>query len=148
MTQVTGFAQSVTLPNKVHVTQGISLFKIDVGDSSQSNDIRVFFTWLDPQDDPKVLHHGWIQVALYYPVGATTSGAVTFTPPGGSPIYVKQDPATLNVLNTAAANATMLPSVSGVSTFYVIVNIMNAAGHNPSGQQGTAESLQFDCTAR
>lgn len=149
MTQVTALNQSVTLPDNTHVTQGISLFKVDVGDPTQSNQIHVYFTWMDPQDDAGVLHNGWVSVGLYYPTTATDPDAVTFTLPGTSQLmYVKLDPTTQWMLNASDTNVMMSPTVTGVSTYYVLVSILNHAGNNSSGQQGVASALLFNCTAR
>lgn len=140
---------AVTLPDNPHKTQGIELYQVNVGDAAMSNQIRVEMTWLDPQDDPKTLHHGWILAALYYPTPFGQTPDLSFTPPGASQaIQVTQDPGTLSTLNVAETNALMIPTVSGVNTFYVIVSIMTNGGETPPGQQGVATDLQFYCDAR
>lgn len=118
--------------------QGQEIYKVQLGNAALSNHLRLQFLWENPAYSRGILHHGWVEVGLYYP---NTTGP--FVTNGGTPVAL--DFSTLTFLNSRQADTILQPNLPDVSTFYVIVRVVNSKFVAPPNQAVTNATLQFYC---
>ena len=156
---VVPFNYTLTVTNgQAQTVSGVELYKVDLGNASRSDRLRVDFSWLDPQDAQKVLNNpnAWIQVGLYdYAAaasgGACPSGQTVAEDPDSSDAQVCLTPdpgATASAqLTQAHADANLLTSVAGQGAVYILAAI-TTPGHAPPGQQSQLDTLSFNAAVR
>lgn len=118
--------------------QGQEIYKVQLGNAALSNHLQLQFLWENPAYSRGILHHGWVEVGLYYP---NTTGP--FVTNGGTPVAL--DFSTLTFPNSRQADTILQPNLPDVSTFYVIVRVVNSKFVAPPNQPVTNAVLQFYC---
>ena len=148
-----GVADVTPLSDSFFVTQGktekisgLEMFRIDIGNASYNDDIRVSFTLLNPEDVGKVLSnpHSFIDVQVCYEVDFDED-------------YILNDGSTKvkksvnSIVTMERGHILLMPTMGGTSidedTYWILGSITTPGGV-PPGQQEQLGEMNFYCDVR
>jgi len=120
---------------------GVELYKITLSDAQLSNLIRVNIAFLNPNDVGKVLNspNSFIQMQVYYPGTGEEEVTLDYD---GTKVLPDTGTRASAFMSREVGDITLLPSVIGQTTLYILASINTPAGP-PPGQQDQLTELKF-----
>lgn len=144
---VTALSSSFTITQgKAQKINGVELFRIDLGNSSYKDKIKIHFYLLNPEDMGQVLNnpHAFINVQVCYKVDSGEDFTL------GDGTKVKKTSAT-GMITLESGETVLTPTMGLDSTdndTYWVLGSITTPGGVPSGQQSQLTQLRFHCEVR